>query len=352
MAMPAFTEKKVAVVQAPQDYRDGGENWFQIPVLRRICRVFFRVGMVERSEHNAIIQHGTMCVVRRAALEEVGRWSEWCITEDTELGLRLFEAGHTAVYIPVTLGRGLMPDTYDAYKSQRYRWVYGAMQIMKRHSAAIFRGKSKLTWAQRYHFIAGWIPWMADGLALIFAVFALIWTALMVIAPKHFDVPLTALSSVVLALFAIKTVKTVLAVPGQGRLGLFRCRRRGPDRFIAGLHGGNGRYRGPLHIVQAFSAHTEIRSRRTVDSCAPSCGYGKPSCCWRRSFAIAATAIVSQLDDPAERGFGWRHWRLWRCPMRRRCSLLSARRFNFAAMLCRCRKPAPVFQPSNLDLSA
>ena len=46
--------------------------------------------MVERNEHDAIIQHGTMTIVRRRALEEVGGWSEWCITEDTELGLKLF----------------------------------------------------------------------------------------------------------------------------------------------------------------------------------------------------------------------------------------------------------------------
>jgi hypothetical protein len=148
-------------------------------------------------------------VVRRSALENVGRWAEWCITEDTELGLRLFEAGYTAHYTPVSMGRGLMPDTYEAYKGQRYRWVYGAMQIMKRHAAQIFAGKSKLTLAQRYHFVAGWLPWMADAFALIFGVLALVWTALVAIAPKHFDVPLTALSGVALTLFAVKTVKTI-----------------------------------------------------------------------------------------------------------------------------------------------
>jgi exo-beta-1,3-glucanase (GH17 family)/cellulose synthase/poly-beta-1,6-N-acetylglucosamine synthase-like glycosyltransferase len=209
VAMPAFTEPKVAIFQGPQDYRDADESLF-----KKLCYEeytgFFRIGMVERNEHNAIIQHGTMCVVRRDAMEEVGGWAEWCITEDTELGLRLFEAGYTAHYTSETLGRGLMPDTYEAYKSQRYRWVYGAMQIMKRHAAQIFRGKSKLTVAQRYHFVAGWLPWFADAFALVFGLLALIWSLLMGIAPKHFDVPLTALSSVALAIFTVKTFKTVL----------------------------------------------------------------------------------------------------------------------------------------------
>ena len=41
------------------------------------------------------------------------------------------------------MGAGLMPDTLEAFMTQRYRWVYGAMQIMKRHAGAIFLGRSR-----------------------------------------------------------------------------------------------------------------------------------------------------------------------------------------------------------------
>ena len=211
--MPGFADPKVGIVQAPQDYRDGNESLFKAFLYEEYTG-FFRIGMVERAEHNAIIQHGTMCVIRREAMERVGGWAEWCITEDTEFGLRVFEEGYTALYTPVSMGRGLMPDTYSAYKVQRYRWVYGAMQILKRHASAIFRGRKadgspSLTKAQRYQFLAGWMPWFADGFALIFTILALAWSGLMIIAPKHFDVPLTALSAVALAIFTIKTLKTV-----------------------------------------------------------------------------------------------------------------------------------------------
>ena len=126
----------------------------------------------------------------------------------------MFEAGYTALYTPVSMGRGLMPDTYAAYKSQRYRWVYGAMQILKRHAPAIFLGRKSdgtpsLTREQRYQFLGGWMPWFADGFALVFAVMALAWSGLMIIAPRHFDVPLTALSAMALVIFTVKTVKTI-----------------------------------------------------------------------------------------------------------------------------------------------
>jgi exo-beta-1,3-glucanase (GH17 family)/cellulose synthase/poly-beta-1,6-N-acetylglucosamine synthase-like glycosyltransferase len=211
--MPGFDDPQVGIVQAPQDYRDGKESLFK-SFLYEEYTGFFRIGMVERAEHNAIIQHGTMCVIRREAMDRIGGWAEWCITEDTEFGLRVFEAGYTALYTPVSMGRGLMPDTYAAYKIQRYRWVYGAMQILKRHASAIFLGRKSdgsrsLNKEQRYQFLGGWMPWFADGFALIFAVMALAWSGLMIIAPRHFDVPLTALSALALVIFTVKTVKTV-----------------------------------------------------------------------------------------------------------------------------------------------
>jgi len=219
-ALPFFASPEVALVQGPQDYRDGHANIFKSMCYEEY-RGFFHIGMVERNEHDAIIQHGTMTIVRKDALAEVGGWSEWCITEDTELGLKLFEAGYSAAYIPQSMGKGLTPDTLAGFMSQRYRWVYGAMQIMKHHMGAMFFGRTKLTWAQRYQFLSGWLPWISDGLGLVVTLFALIWTLLMTVAPRYFDVPMMALSAAALALFTAKTLKTFLLYPQKVRSGLF-----------------------------------------------------------------------------------------------------------------------------------
>ena len=218
-AMPLFAKEKIALVQGPQDYRDAGLSLFKSMAYEEY-RGFFHIGMVERNEHNAIIQHGTMTIVRRSALEEVGGWSAWCITEDTELGLKLFEAGFEAAYIPQSLGSGLMPDSLEAFMTQRYRWVYGAMQILKRHARSIFFGRTKLSWAQRYQFLSGWLPWISDGLGMIVTTMALIWTFLMTIAPTTFTPPMPALSAAALALFFAKTLKTMLLYPQKVRSGM------------------------------------------------------------------------------------------------------------------------------------
>ncbi|HEX3674011.1 MAG TPA: glycosyltransferase family 2 protein [Rhizomicrobium sp.] len=219
-ALPLFASETVALVQGPQDYRDGQANLFKAMCFEEY-RGFFQIGMVERNEHDAIIQHGTMMVVRKDALEKVGGWSEWCITEDTELGLKLFEAGYSAAYIPESMGKGLTPDTLAAFMSQRYRWVYGAMQIMKHHGGAIFLGRYRLTWAQRYQFLSGWLPWISDGMGLMVTFFALVWTALMTVAPMYFDVPMAALSAAALTLFFAKTAKTLLLYPKKVGSGVF-----------------------------------------------------------------------------------------------------------------------------------
>jgi exo-beta-1,3-glucanase (GH17 family)/cellulose synthase/poly-beta-1,6-N-acetylglucosamine synthase-like glycosyltransferase len=204
---PAFQDERIAIVQAPQDYRDAGENAFKAMCYAEY-RGFFQIGMITRNERNAIIQHGTMTMVRRRELT-TSRWAEWCITEDAELGLRIFEAGYDASYIPESYGRGLMPDTFIDFKKQRFRWAYGAMQIIKAHARALFLEGGPLSPGQRYHFIAGWLPWIADGCNLLFNLAALGWSAAMVWAPGRVDAPLVLYSVLPLSLFTFKLAKLV-----------------------------------------------------------------------------------------------------------------------------------------------
>ena len=204
-----FDNPKIAIVQAPQDYRDDGENLFKAMCYAEY-QGFFYIGMLTRNERNAIIQHGTMTIVRRSALVEVGGWSEWCITEDAELGLKIFEKGYEATYIPQSYGKGLMPDTFVDFKKQRARWAYGAVQILRRHLKALWgMDHSALTRGQRYHFIAGWLPWLADSINLIFTMAALAWSTGMCLFVHVIDPPLVILSFMPLILFIFKMGKMI-----------------------------------------------------------------------------------------------------------------------------------------------
>ena len=207
--VPYFENDTVGFVQSPQDYRDLHENMF-----KQVCyweyAGFFNIGMVQRNEYNAIIQHGTMTLIRKSALVETGRWSEWCICEDSELGLRLYEAGYDSVYCKESFGRGVMPDTFSGYMTQRFRWVYGAMMIIKHHWRQFLPSKkSSLTTAQRYYFIAGWLPWFSDALALLLTIASLVMTALLVSDPLHSELPVNALLLPTIGLFGFKIIRTL-----------------------------------------------------------------------------------------------------------------------------------------------
>ncbi|MBD7978326.1 glycosyltransferase [Serpens gallinarum] len=204
--VPHFADPSIAVVQSPQDYRDDGESLF-----KRLCyaeyKGFFHIGMITRNDRDAIIQHGTMTMTRRSVLDEL-KWADWCITEDAELGLRVFEKGLSAAYSERSYGKGLMPDTFIDFKKQRFRWAYGAIQIIKRHARCLLFGRDcELSRGQRYHFLAGWLPWIADGLNIFFTFGALLWSAAMIIVPNRVDPPLMIFAIPPLALFAFKVGK-------------------------------------------------------------------------------------------------------------------------------------------------
>lgn len=205
--VPYFDNENVGFIQSPQDYRDRDQSAFKSFCYWEYAG-FFNIGMVQRNEYNAIIQHGTMTMIRKSALLEVGKWSEWCICEDSELGLRLYEAGYDSVYVKDSFGRGVMPDTMSGYMTQRFRWVYGAMQIIKAHWRSFLPSKSpKLTPAQKYYFIAGWLPWFSDALALLFTMTSLILTAVILYDPLHSELPANAFLLPTVGIFSFKIIR-------------------------------------------------------------------------------------------------------------------------------------------------
>ncbi len=219
--VPHFADPQIAVVQSPQDYRDGESSLF-----KRLCyaeyKGFFHIGMVTRNDRDAIIQHGTMTMIRRSVMDDL-RWADWTICEDAELGLRVFKQGHSAAYAHDSFGQGLMPDTFIDYKKQRFRWAYGAVQIMKGHARSLFLGSgSALTRGQRYHFIAGWLPWIADGLNIFFTVGALLWSSAMIIVPHRVDPPLLIFAIPPLTLFVFKFGKIMFLYRRALRVGPLR----------------------------------------------------------------------------------------------------------------------------------
>ena len=201
-AMPYFDDPAVGFVQAPQDHRDMSATPFK-SVIGWEYAGFFHVGMVQRDLDDAIIQHGTMALIRRAALGRVGGWAEWCITEDAELGLRLHAGGWRSVYIREALGWGLLPDDWAAYAGQRHRWAYGGIRILRRAWRHFLPGSS-LTPRQRFCYFAGWVPWIGDAIGVVFSALSVLWTGLNALFPDYIELPDPILFVPAIAAFAVR----------------------------------------------------------------------------------------------------------------------------------------------------
>jgi cellulose synthase/poly-beta-1,6-N-acetylglucosamine synthase-like glycosyltransferase len=215
--VPAFVDPQVAFVQTPQDYSDSKGDLFSESMYRGY-KYFFEVSMPSRNERNAIIFAGTMGLIRKSALEEIGGWDEWCITEDAEASLRILKKGYQSLFINRAFGSGLMPFNFEGLKKQRFRWCFGGIQLLKKHWEALMPWahlvdpENKLTLAQRYYYLVGGLGWFSDVFNLLFACFLVLGAVFNVLSSPIKVRPLTDTVLIVPAVFLLLHIMRFLWV--------------------------------------------------------------------------------------------------------------------------------------------
>lgn len=146
-----FADPNVGFVQTPHDYIPDASAY------QRMCYWEYmppnKVGLASIAEYDCAYTIGTMCLFRKDAIAGAGGWAEWCLTEDSEISIRIRDLGYEGVYVGETFGRGLIPETYEDYKKQRFRWTAGPVQQLLAHwrlfLPRILGGRSRLhPWAK------------------------------------------------------------------------------------------------------------------------------------------------------------------------------------------------------------
>jgi hypothetical protein len=121
---------------------------------------FFDIGMVQRNEKNAIIVHGTMCLMRRCRARCRRQLVERHDLRGHRSGPHHDRARLAGALHQPPLWLRPPPESFEAFKKQRHRWAYGGVQIVKKHWRRFLPGVSSLSREQRREFHA----WLA-GLA-------------------------------------------------------------------------------------------------------------------------------------------------------------------------------------------
>lgn len=183
-----FQDPTVALAQTPHNFLNPDPFQRSLLLSRQVVNdqdLFFRIAMPGRDRWNAAFFCGSAGVLRRSALGEVGGFRTDTVTEDMHTSLHLHAKGHRSVYVDRLLSRGLAPESFAGYVSQRLRWARGAMQGLRLDNPLFLRG---LTWRQRLLYFYAIYYFFFPLPRLIYTV-APLWFLLLGLKPLLADIP-------------------------------------------------------------------------------------------------------------------------------------------------------------------
>jgi cellulose synthase/poly-beta-1,6-N-acetylglucosamine synthase-like glycosyltransferase len=181
---PYFADPSIGFIQTFEGNRDFEGSAYYTACVDSF-QAFYLTVMSSRNERDSVPFVGTMGLFRRSALSAVGGWNEWCICEDTEASLRVAKDGWSGLYIPRCFGRGVVPPSFAGMLTQRHRWCFGAMQILRLHWRSLMpwdrSPENHLTSAQRRDYLMASLGWFRDLFMLAFSLLLLAVTALLAV---------------------------------------------------------------------------------------------------------------------------------------------------------------------------
>ena len=142
-AVVAFSraDRRVACLQAKLDYHNPGQNlltaWFRLEYLTWFG---FTLPAIARG-HTPVPLGGTSMHIRTTALKAIGAWDPYNVTEDCDLGVRLYRMGYRTAFLDSTTYEEANSDIINWVK-QRSRWVKGYAQswlVHMRHPIRLWR---------------------------------------------------------------------------------------------------------------------------------------------------------------------------------------------------------------------
>jgi cellulose synthase (UDP-forming) len=129
-----FQDEKVALVQSAQHFFNPDPYERNLNLQGRIApeqTFFYHVIQPGNDFWNSAFFCGSCAVLRRAAIESIGGFKTYTVTEDAHTALELHARGWRSVYLALPLAAGLATESFAAHVVQRMRWARGMAQILR-----------------------------------------------------------------------------------------------------------------------------------------------------------------------------------------------------------------------------
>ncbi len=126
-----FSDPKVGLVQTPQNFYsvDAVSRNLGLPgIITEEQQVFMRAAQPGRDTLGAIICHGTSFILRRKAVEEIGRFPGETLSEDWATSIKLQSIGYKTYYLNELVSAGVAAEFTSEFVTQRLRWARGTLQ--------------------------------------------------------------------------------------------------------------------------------------------------------------------------------------------------------------------------------
>ncbi|MBO9668783.1 MAG: poly-beta-1,6 N-acetyl-D-glucosamine synthase [Bdellovibrio sp.] len=102
------------------------------------------VGMIKRYHQTLgrlFALSGVLVMFRKSAIESIGYWDTYTVTEDVGISWKLQTSGWSLKYEPKATCDVLMPDTLKGLWKQRLRWAQGGFEVVLKHGRSVLKSR-------------------------------------------------------------------------------------------------------------------------------------------------------------------------------------------------------------------
>jgi cellulose synthase (UDP-forming) len=207
-----FSDPDVALVTTPQQFATDARDHFNN---REV--IFYKLLQAAKDADNAAFSCGNAVVYRRAALSEIGGFSEWGIVEDLHTSYVLHAEGYRSVYHARALTVGLAPEEAPAFLKQRLTWASDSLRIFFRDNPLLRRG---LTLRQRLHYLHTTGFYLFACLQLLFLLGPPLYLLFGIAVMRPSSTP--AYAAATIPYYVLTALYLVTAAGGRGAVGCVR----------------------------------------------------------------------------------------------------------------------------------
>ena len=129
---PFFKDEKIAVVQSKMGFLNPDQNIIT-KFASSMLMIYYNCWINLKNKFGTVFFCGSGGAIRKEVLLKAGGWNEDSLTEDTDLSIRILEAGYKQIYLPNLKAHGEVPFTLSSFLKQQMRWAYGVTCAFKNY---------------------------------------------------------------------------------------------------------------------------------------------------------------------------------------------------------------------------